>query len=78
MNFFEKRRSELEKTQMEIAVALGMTPAAVSKWERGEAIPDLSLADKLSVVYGVTAEHIEREIVALHRQRRESAAVPAA
>lgn len=35
-------------TQMQVALRLGVTPQAVSKWERGLACPDLVCLDELA------------------------------
>lgn len=54
--------SELRKyykiTQDELAEKLGVTRQAVSKWERGNTIPDIESLLKLSELYGVTVNDI--------------------
>ena len=40
-------------TQEEMAQHFGVTPQAVSKWERGAATPDISLLPELSTIFGV-------------------------
>ncbi|HEY3967248.1 MAG TPA: helix-turn-helix transcriptional regulator [Planctomycetaceae bacterium] len=73
MNFFAKRRKELQKSkgetisQFDLAVMIGVTPSAVGSWERGLVIPRLTLAPKLAEVYGVPVGVIEQEIVKLAR-----------
>ena len=51
--FIAKRRKEKNLTQMQLAEKLGITDKAVSKWERGIAMPDssimLSLCDILNI-----------------------------
>ena len=45
-------------TQEELAAHLGVTPQAVSKWERGAATPDISLLPELSAYFGVTIDEL--------------------
>lgn len=58
-------------TQDELAKALGITPQAVSKWERGLALPELPLIPAL-------ADHLECTIDALLREERGLAENPPA
>lgn len=46
--FICRRRKELHMTQKELAEKLGITDRAVSKWENGRCMPDLSLLQPLS------------------------------
>ena len=46
--FIARRRKELRMTQKELAQKLGVTDRAVSKWENGRCMPDLSLIQPLS------------------------------
>ena len=46
--FIARRRKELKMTQKELAQKLGVTDRAVSKWENGRCMPDLSLIQPLS------------------------------
>ena len=54
--------SELRKskgmTQKDLAEQLGVTDKAVSKWERGQSYPDISLIIPLSDLLGVTANEL--------------------
>ena len=45
-----RQRSSL--TQEKLAETLGVTPQAVSKWERGESLPDIALLPELSAALG--------------------------
>lgn len=39
-------------SQAELAMLLGVTPQAVSKWERAKTAPDLSLLPEIASVFG--------------------------
>lgn len=43
-------------TQEEFASRLGVTPQAVSKWERGNGLPDVSLITGICTVLGINAD----------------------
>lgn len=45
-------------TQLQLAEKLNYSDKAVSKWERGEAVPDLRVLVKISEIYGVTVDDI--------------------
>lgn len=47
-------RHQSGKKQREVADELGVTPQAVSKWERGLSCPDILMLDELSSSLGVT------------------------
>ena len=51
--FIAERRRELGLTQKELAEKLGITDRAVSKWENGRCMPDLSLLRPLSAILKV-------------------------
>lgn len=53
--FFRKRN---RYTQMQLAQMLGISDKAVSKWERGLGLPDVSLLRKLGEVFDVDIESI--------------------
>lgn len=51
-------RKEHNLTQAELAEKLNYTDKAVSKWERGESIPELSTLMLLSNMFGVTIDYL--------------------
>lgn len=53
----ESRRSRAY-TQEELAVRLGVTPQAVSKWERGASFPDLELLADICELVGTSADYL--------------------
>ena len=48
-------------TQAELAQKLDYSDKAVSKWERGESVPDLYILKKLADFYGVTIDALISE-----------------
>ena len=45
-------------TQGQVAACMGVSPQAVSKWERGLACPDLVFLDDLAALLGVSLEEL--------------------
>ena len=51
-----KLRSEKGLTQKQLADMLNVSDKAVSKWERGQGLPDVSLLPELGAIFGVNIE----------------------
>lgn len=51
-------RREHGLTQKELASLLGVSDKAVSKWERGECFPDITLIPPLATCLGVSADEL--------------------
>lgn len=54
----QKLRSERGNTQEELAAFLTVSPQAVSKWERGESIPDVTLLPRIASYYNVSVDDL--------------------
>lgn len=52
----KRLRREGELTQEKLAEILGVVPQAVSKWERGEGLPDITLVPAIAAALGVTTD----------------------
>ena len=52
------RRRVLGLTQGQVAVHMGVSPQAVSKWERGRACPDLVFLDDLAELLNIGIEEL--------------------
>ena len=67
--FIQEKRKEKNLTQKELALKLGVTDKAVSKWERGLGCPDVSILEILSNELGVSilellkGRTIENEVI---------------
>lgn len=48
-------------TQMELAEKLNYSDKAISKWERGDSLPDIILLKELADMYGVSVDYIMTE-----------------
>ena len=56
--FIAERRKKASLTQMQLAEKLGITDKAVSKWERGIAMPDTSIMLKLCDILGISVNEL--------------------
>lgn len=54
----KRLRMAKDITQEQLAVAMNITNAAVSKWERGETYPDITLLQPLAYFFGVTIDEL--------------------
>lgn len=55
-----KLRREAGLTQLELAERLNYSDKAVSKWERGESVPDIVTLQQMSELFGVTVDYLLR------------------
>lgn len=53
-------RTQAHLTQLQLAEMINYSDKAVSKWERGEAIPDLRVLVQLAEIYGITLDQLVR------------------
>ena len=51
-------RRESGMTQIELAEKLNYSDKAVSKWERGESIPDITVLKAIADLFGVTVDYL--------------------
>lgn len=51
-------REEKKITQQQLADTIGVTPKAVSRWETGRGLPDISLLDPLAAALGVSVAEL--------------------
>lgn len=56
--YLRQMRLKSGLTQLNVAEKLNITPQAVSKWERRESMPDITLLPELAKMYGITVEDI--------------------
>lgn len=54
----KRLRTSNNITQEQLSVAMGVSCAAVSKWERGESYPDITLLQPLAYYFGVTLDEL--------------------
>ena len=59
-NLTELRKAQ-KWTQAELAEKLNYSDKSVSKWERGDALPDLKVLTQLSELFGVTLDYFVTE-----------------
>ena len=52
------KRRELDYTQEELANVLGVSKAAVSKWETAESYPDIALLPQISQLFHITMDEL--------------------
>ena len=56
--FISSQRKMKNLTQAALAEKLGITDRAVSKWERGKGLPDVSLMLDLCEIFGITVNEL--------------------
>ncbi len=56
--FIAKCRKEQNLTQLQLAQKLMVTDRAVSKWERGKGMPDVSIMLDLCEIFGITVNEL--------------------
>ncbi len=54
-------RREAEMTQSELAEKLNYSDKAVSKWERGESVPDVTVLKSIADLFGVSVDYLLAE-----------------
>lgn len=54
-------RQEKGMTQIELAEKLNYSDKAVSKWERGESLPDIGTLVEVAKLFGVTLDYLVKE-----------------
>ena len=70
--FIKTKRTEKNYSQKDLAEILFVTEGAVSKWERGDSVPDIFMLPIIASFFGVTTDYLlqydrmesEREIEA--------------
>ena len=67
-----KRREELAMTQEELCARMGddLSRQSVSKWECGEAVPELYKVLKLSVILGISVDALFADELAYLRKQK--------
>ena len=68
--FVARLRKEKGLTQRQLAELVGVSDKAVSKWERGLSLPDISLLEPLAGTLGVTVAEL------LHGERLDAPLPP--
>jgi transcriptional regulator with XRE-family HTH domain len=63
-------RRENNMTQIELADRLNYSDKAISKWERGESVPDISVLKAIADLFGVSVDYL---ISSEHEKITESA-----
>ena len=72
--FIAECRKQKDLTQMQLAEKLGITDKAVSKWERGGAMPDASIMLELCYILGISVNELlsgEKIIMENSNQKNE-------
>lgn len=59
-NFISQLRKSYGMTQRDLADRLNVSDKTVSRWERDEGVPDLSLIPLMADLFGVTCDELLR------------------
>ena len=55
-------RTQKNMTQLELAEILNYSDKAISKWERGESLPDVVVLKQIADLFGVTVDYLLEEV----------------
>lgn len=72
-NNISELRKAVPYTQAELAEKLNYSDKAVSKWERGESIPDVVVLKQIADLFGVSVDYLLEEV---HPLKGEMQSVP--
>jgi transcriptional regulator with XRE-family HTH domain len=61
-NNIQELRKAVPLTQAELAERLNYSDKAVSKWERGESIPDVIVLKQIADLFGVTVDYLLEDV----------------
>ena len=64
-NTIRKLREAKKLTQVQLAEKLDVSDKAVSKWETGKGLPDITLLEPLAAALGVSGEHAAHCVLCL-------------
>ena len=65
-------RATRSMTQEQLAMLLGVSRQAVSKWERGTSVPSTSHLIALAKLYGVSSEELQKSVKAGNGDKTET------
>ena len=71
--FIAECRKQKKLTQMQLSEKLNITDKAISKWERGEAVPDIAVLKQIADFYGVTIDVLISEPKELVKNKQKKA-----
>lgn len=54
----KRLRQEREWSQDDLAARIGVNRSTISHWEKGKRVPPLDMAEKLSLVFGVSVDYL--------------------
>lgn len=60
-NNIAKLRQASGMTQLQLAEQLNYSDKTISKWERGEGVPDIAVLIELTDIFGITLDYLTRE-----------------
>lgn len=70
-------RKDKGYTQDELASRLGVTPQAVSKWERGTSLPDTDMLPEISKMLGISVDELLMGVAPFNETLQVTAETPA-
>lgn len=69
-NPIERCRKALSLTQAEVSIVVGVSPAQVGQWERGELTPGREDVIKLAKAFNIQPDRLTDDLLAFRRRLR--------